>query len=74
MYTVHNYRTKKQLTEDVKAGKIVQVFQPGPFSDGLPYRKAGVVYLEGPHSPEPHKWYARVTLNEEGHVVKVHKS
>ena len=27
--------------------------------------------VEGPHYPEPHKWYATATLDEDGAVVKV---
>jgi hypothetical protein len=54
-YTNVNYRTKKSLVQDVKAGKRVTVYQPGPFGPGV---KDGICYLEGPHYPEAHKWYA----------------
>lgn len=54
-YTTVNYRTKKSLVQDVKAGKRVTVYQPGPFGSDV---KDGICYLEGPHYPEAHKWYA----------------
>ena len=73
MYTVKNFRTKKDLKAAVQeykdgTGKPVRVFQPGPFSGSVP--DDGKVYLEGPHFPEPHKWYAEAWL-EDGAVVKV---
>lgn len=68
MYTVENFKTKKALREAVMAGKIVTVFQPGPFQGNEP--SDGDVSVEGPHYPQPHKWYARVTLKD-GVVVRV---
>jgi hypothetical protein len=68
MYTTENYRTKKALKEAVKAGATVRVFQPGPFGGNEP--TDGTVYLEGPHYPEAHRWYATATLRH-GLVVKV---
>lgn len=65
MYTTHNYRTKKALKEDIAAGKEVTVYQPGPFGGG-PIN--GIETVEGPHYPEPHKWYARVSI--ENGVIK----
>jgi hypothetical protein len=68
VYTDINFRTKKALREAVAAGREVGVFQPGPFGGPEPYD--GEVTVEGPHYPEPHKWYARVTLRD-GIIVKV---
>ena len=68
MYTTINYRTKKALKEAVASGKRVTVFQPGPF--GGKESKNGTVYLEGPHYPAPHTWYAQAELRD-GVVVKV---
>ena len=65
MYTDKNYRSKKALRDDLKAGIEVTVFQPGPF----PGKTTGRVSLEGPHYPEPHKWYASVEI-ENGIVTK----
>ena len=68
MYTDRNYRTKKALKEAIKNGDQVTVYQPGPFGGNVPAN--GRVALEGPHYPEPHKWYASATLKD-GVVVKV---
>jgi hypothetical protein len=57
-YTVTNYRTKKQLKDEV-ARRDVPVYQPGPFGPGV---QDGVAAIEGPHYPEPHTWYAAVTI------------
>ncbi len=74
MYCSHNFRTKKALKEAVKAaadgagGLDLTIFQPGPFEGNEPDN--GTVTLEGPHYPEPHKWYARATVKD-GQIVKV---
>lgn len=68
MYTSINFKTKKQLKEAVAEGRPVTVFQPGPFGGNVP--REGVVYLEGPHYPQPHSWYAEAVLKD-GVVVKV---
>jgi hypothetical protein len=66
-YVSPNFKTKKALKEAVAAGKRVEVFSPGPF----PAVKGGFANVEGPHYPEPHRWYSRVQVNAEGVVVKV---
>ena len=68
MYTDFNFKTKKALREAVESGKKVTVYQPGPFGGNEP--TDGWICLEGPHYPEPHKWYAQALL-ENGYVVKV---
>lgn len=65
-YVDPNFKTKKALKEAVAEGKEVYVFSPGPF----PVTRDGTEYIEGPHYPEPHKWYAQVTVKE-GKVVSV---
>tara|TARA_Y100000310_G_scaffold324401_1_gene386204 strand:- start:1468 stop:1674 length:207 start_codon:yes stop_codon:yes gene_type:complete len=67
MYTDKNYRTKKQLVEDVKAGKQVTVFQPGGM---FPGKTDGNITIEGPHYPEPHRWYASATIKD-SIIIKV---
>lgn len=69
MYVSPNFKTKKALKEAVAAGKIVTIYQPGPFGGREPHSAKGVA-VEGPHYPEPHKWYAQVDV-ENGQVVKV---
>jgi hypothetical protein len=68
MYTYTNFKTKKALKEAIAAGKQVTVFQPGPFGGNEPSN--GTVYLEGPHYPAAHSWYAEATLKD-GVIVKV---
>ena len=66
MYTEINFKSKKALKEAVAAGRKVGVYSPGPF----PCPENGEVSIEGPHYPEPHRWYARVRL-QGGVIVKV---
>lgn len=65
-YVQGNPRTKKQLKEWVKEGRDVIVFEPGLGT--VP--RDGTVYLEGPHYPKPHTWYAQGTMKD-GRLVKV---
>jgi hypothetical protein len=65
-YVSPNFKTKKALKEAVAAGKSIDVYQPGQGT--VP--ENGNVYLEGPHYPEPHKWYAVGTM-ENGKLVRV---
>lgn len=66
MYVTTNPRTKKALREAVARGERIEVFSPGPF----PAKRDGVETVEGPHYPEPHRWYARVQVVD-GVVTKV---
>ena len=68
MYSNTNFATKKALKEAVKAGEQIGVHQAGPFGGNPPQN--GVVSLEGPHYPKPHRWYASATI-ENGVIVKV---
>jgi hypothetical protein len=65
-YVDPNFSTKKALKEAVKEGKMVAVFSPGPFG----CNQDGTEYVEGPHFPKPHRWYATVTVVG-GMVTKV---
>lgn len=67
MYATTNYKTKKALKEAVASGKQVGAFQPGPFGGG---QTDGQVCIEGPHYPEPHRWYAQATIKN-GIITKV---
>ena len=66
MYTSHNFPSKKALKEAVAAGRTVTVFQPGLGT--VPDN--GRVCLEGPHYPQPHKWYATAVL-QDGKIISV---
>ena len=68
MYTTENFKNKKALKEAVARGDKVTYFQPGPF--GGNEAKDGTFCVEGPHYPEPHKWYASCTAKD-GVIVKV---
>lgn len=66
MYVDPNCKTKKELRSRLAEGKRVSVFQPGLGT--VP--ENGTVYLEGPHSPQPHTWYAVGTMKN-GRLVSV---
>lgn len=80
MYTTHNFKTKKELKAAVEAyntlspvdgqrhGRAVTYYQPGPFGGNEP--RNGTFCVEGPHYPQPHKWYATCTA-ENGVIVRV---
>ena len=69
MYTTKNFRTKKALKEAVANGEQISVYQPNNiFNVPTPVNEA--VSVEGPHYPEPHRWYASATVVN-GYIVKV---
>lgn len=75
-YTVINFKTKKALKEAVVLymtntqgyGKPIRCFQPGLGPDLSEF--TGTVYLEGPHYPKPHMWYAEGEMKD-GILIKV---
>ena len=46
----------------------VRYYQPGPFGGNEPLN--GTFCCEGPHYPQPHRWYATCTAKD-GVIVKV---
>lgn len=68
MYTYENFKTKKALKEAVANGEKIAIYQPGPFGGDDP--EEGTFCVEGPHYPEPHRWYATVEVKD-GYIVKV---
>jgi hypothetical protein len=66
MYVTGNPKTKKALREAVQQGEQLTVFAPGL---GTP-KENGIENVEGPHYPEPHKWYARVVMKD-GKIERV---
>ena len=66
MYTAKNFKTKKEFKEAVGRGEVVELYAPGL---GTPKRD-GIEFVEGPHYPAAHTWYAQVEMRE-GVVVKV---
>lgn len=69
MYTSINFQSKKAFKQAVADGVEVILYQPGPFGNG-PMVSSGRCAVEGPHFPQPHKWYATATV-ENGVVTKV---
>ena len=73
MYTDRNFKTKKELKEAVAKhlageGPAVTYYQPGGF---FPTDlNAKMITVEGPHYPQPHKWYARCETKN-GVIIKV---
>jgi len=67
-YVDRNFRTKKAFRESVKNGDQHRTYNP---SGMFPTTQNGPDTIEGPHYPQPHKWYATVTV-EDGYVTKVH--
>lgn len=68
MYTIKNYKSKKELKADIAAGIAVRYYQPGPFGGNEP--KDGQIALEGPHYPQPHRWYCTATAKD-GLIIAV---
>jgi len=66
-YTDKNFRSSKALKEAVKNGEKIGVWQPGGL---FPCKQNGTVFLEGPHYPEPHKWYAQAEVKD-GIIISV---
>lgn len=66
MYTTVNFKSKKELKQAVANGQRVTLFAPGL---GQPAQN-GREFVEGPHYPQPHKWYAQVEMKD-GVVVAV---
>ena len=65
-YVHPNFKTKKAIKEAVANGQEVKVFSSGPFD----CTSFGVETVEGPHYPEPHRWYAQVKV-EDYKITKV---
>ncbi len=68
MYVRPNYATKRDLIAGLSKGDKVTIFQPGSFGGNEP--KNAQLAVEGPHHPEPHKWYASIVIKD-GYVTKV---
>jgi len=66
-YVNPNYKTKKAFREAVRAGVKHITYNP---SGMFPTPRAGTDVIEGPHYPQPHKWYAQVEV-QDGVVVSV---
>jgi len=68
MYTDINFKTKKALKEAVANGEKIGYYQPGLIWTNEPEYET--IFVEGPHYPEPHRWYAACKVKD-GYIVKV---
>lgn len=84
MYTTRNFKSKKEFKQAVEAYNqyvanpvnrdrssanwTVTYYQPGPFGGNEP--RDGWLTFEGPHYPQPHRWYAQA-LAKDGVIIKV---
>ena len=59
-YVDPNFKTKKALKKAIANDEPVYVFQPGGM---FPLANSVEHTIEGPHYPEPHRWYARVKID-----------
>lgn len=66
-YTNINFKSKKDLKESVASGKKISCYSPAGLGE-IPLN--GTVFLEGPHYPQPHKWYAQAQLKD-GYITSV---
>lgn len=67
MYTSRNFKSKKALKEAVANGERVSVFQPNDMFNTPTANRS--VALEGPHYPEPHRWYAQAMTDADSCIV-----
>jgi hypothetical protein len=67
-YTDRNFKTKKALKDAVNQGERIGVYNPGLGGNIDP--NSNQVFLEGPHYPAPHSWYAQAKLKD-GYIVSV---
>jgi len=64
-YIVGNPKTKKAAKDMIKNGNVT-CFEPGIGSIPL----NGKIFIEGPHYPAPHSWYAEGIMKD-GKLVSI---
>jgi len=66
-------KTKKQLKEDVAAGKRIDLISVSPFNNfagATPDLQPGTrLTLAGPNPWSDRRWYAQILVNKDGKVV-----
>lgn len=67
MYVRPNFPNKKLFKEAVARGEKISFYDHAG-RETVP--ATGTIYVEGPHFPQPHTWYAEVVLKD-GNVQKV---
>lgn len=67
-YTTLNYKSKAAVKRDLARGVTITCYNPGIGGDLSNY--TGTVSLEGPHYPEPHRWYGQGEMKD-GRLIKI---
>lgn len=67
-YVYPNYKSKKAVKEVIKAGEKVTCSENTP--QGKVTLFNGTACVEGPHYPEPHRWYGQVEVKD-GFVINI---
>lgn len=65
-YVSGNPKTKAEIKRLLSSGAKLTVFQPG--LGDVPFN--GTIFVEGPHYPQPHKWYGTATIKN-GLITKI---
>jgi hypothetical protein len=60
-YVNPNYKSKKDFKSAVAAGKRHETYNP---SGIFPTPQNGSDVIEGPHYPQPHRWYCQVKVKD----------
>jgi hypothetical protein len=66
--TAEQIHAQMEYDRAARTARPVTYFQAGPFGGNEP--ADGTIYCEGPHYPEPHRWYAACTAKD-GRIIKV---
>ena len=67
MYASKNFKSKAALKKAIKDGETISITSPSLFAAPP---TDGTTAIEGPWYPQPHTWYAEVTLVN-GFITKV---
>ena len=59
-YVSPNFNSRATLQRALANKETIEVFEPGLGT--VP--ESGTVWLEGPHYPEPHQWYAKGIMKD----------
>lgn len=62
-YVYPDFKTKVAVKRALVAGEKIQVMENTPWGRE-PIENSDRVFLEGPHYPEPHKWYGQGVVKD----------
>ena len=69
-YVRPNFKSKAELIRAITVGQRVQVWQMNNLFNRV-FEAGEWITLEGPHYPQPHKWYAEAKLGDDLCIDKV---